>query len=67
MRIIKTQGTKESVGAFMVYDENDECLFDEDGNNAWDTLEEANEVDKNIKLNRELYLQNQKVNPDDTI
>ena len=67
MSIIKTQGTKESVGAFMVYDENDECLFDEDGNNAWDTLEEANEVEKNIKLNRELYLQNQKVNPDDTI
>ena len=29
--------------------------------------EEANEVDKNIKLNRELYLQNQKANPDDTI
>jgi hypothetical protein len=51
----------------MVYDENDECLFDEDGNNAWDTLEEANEVEKNIKLNRELYLQNQKANPDDTI
>ena len=67
MSIIKTQGTKESVGAYMVYDEKDECLFDEDGNNAWDTLEEANEVDKNIKLNRELYLQNQKVNPDDTI
>ena len=67
MRIIKTQGTKESVGAYMVYDEKDECLFDEDGNNAWDTLEEANEVEKNTKLNRELYLQNQKVNPDDTI
>ena len=67
MKIIKTQGTKESVGAFMVYDEKDECLFDEDGNNAWDTLEEAREVEKNIKLNRELYLQNQKANPDDTI
>jgi len=67
MSIIKTQGTKESVGAYMVYDEKDECLFDEDGNNAWDTLEEANEVEKNIKLNRELYLQNQKANPDDTI
>ena len=67
MRIIKTQGTKESVGAYMVYDEKDECLFDEDGNNAWDTLEEASEVEKNIKLNRELYLQNQKANPDDTI
>ena len=67
MSIIKTQGTKESVGAYMVYDEKDECLFDEDGNNAWDTLEEANEVEKNIKLNRELYLQNQKANPDGTI
>ena len=29
--------------------------------------EEANEVDKNIKLNHELYLQNQKAHPDDTI
>jgi hypothetical protein len=67
MSIIKTQGTKESVGAYMVYDEKDECLFDEDDNNAWDTLEEANEVEKSIKLNRELYLQNQKANPDDTI
>ena len=70
MSIIKTQGTKESMGAYMVYDEKDECLFDEDGNNAWDTLEEAEEVkkiEKNIKLNRELYLQNQKANPDDTI
>jgi len=28
---------------------------------------EQNEIDKNIKLNRELYLQNQKANPDDTI
>jgi hypothetical protein len=26
-----------------------------------------NEIDKNVKLNRELYLQNQKANPDDTI
>ena len=51
----------------MVYDELHQCLFDEDGNNAWDTLEEACEVDKNIKLNHERYLQNQKANPDDTI
>ena len=29
--------------------------------------EEQNEIDKNVKLNRELYLQNQKANPDDTI
>ena len=30
-------------------------------------VNEDNEIDKNIKLNRELYLQNQKANPDDTI
>ena len=30
-------------------------------------LRKKNEVDKNIKLNREVYLQNQKANPDDTI
>ena len=29
--------------------------------------EEQNTIDKNVKLNHELYLQNQKVNPDDTI
>ena len=29
--------------------------------------EEVNNRVKNIKLNRELYLQNQKANPDDTI
>ena len=33
----------------------------------YEETEEANEVEKNIKLNRELYLQNQKANPDDTI
>ena len=30
-------------------------------------LRKKNKVDKNIKLNRELYLQNQKANPNDTI
>ena len=40
--IIKTQGTKNSVGAFMVYDsDTDEYLFDAEGNNAWDTAEQA--------------------------
>ena len=40
--IIKTQGTKNSVGAFMVYDsDTDEYLFDAEGNNAWDTNEQA--------------------------
>ena len=29
--------------------------------------EEQNTIDKNVKLNHELYLQNQKANPDDTI
>ena len=32
-----------------------------------EVLEQRSEVEKNIKLNRELYLQNQKANPDDTI
>jgi hypothetical protein len=41
-KIIKTQGTKNSTGAFMAYDsETDEYLFDSEGNNAWDTEEEA--------------------------
>ena len=48
--IIKTQGTKNSVGAFMVYDsDTDEDLFDAEGNNAWDTYEQALAV-----LNKEL-------------
>ena len=29
--------------------------------------EEQNTIDKNVKLNHELYLQNQKANPDDII
>ena len=41
-KIIKTEGTKNSVGSFMVYDNNtDEYLFDEKGNNSWDTKEQA--------------------------
>ena len=48
--IIKTQGTKNSVGAFMVCDsDTDEDLFDAEGNNAWDTYEQALAV-----LNKEL-------------
>lgn len=42
--IIKTQGTKTSVGAFMIFDEQGNEGFDSDGNNAWDTLEEAKEA-----------------------
>ena len=49
--IIKTQGTKNSVGALMVYDsDTDEDLFDAEGNNAWDTYEQALAV-----LNKELH------------
>ena len=49
--IIKTQGTKNSVGAFMVYDsDTDKYLFDAEGNNAWDTYEQALAV-----LNKELH------------
>jgi len=59
MSIIKTQGTKESVGAYMVYDENDECLFDEEGNNAWDTLEEAEEV-KEIEKDAKNHIKNER-------
>ena len=41
-KIIKTQGTKNSVGAFMIYDsDTDEYLFDAEGHTAWDTNEEA--------------------------
>ena len=40
--IMKTQGTRNSFGAFMIYDsDTDEYLFDADGNNAWNTYEEA--------------------------
>jgi len=42
--IIKTQGTKDSMGAFMVMDEKDQELFDKEGNNAWDTYQEAEKI-----------------------
>ena len=42
--IIKTQGTNESVGAFMVWNKQGNYLFDKKGNNAWDTLQEAKKV-----------------------
>jgi hypothetical protein len=44
LKIIKTQGTKESIGAFMVFDKKGNEFFDELGNNAWDTYYEALEV-----------------------
>ena len=41
-KVIKTQGTKESVGSFMAYNEiTDTYLSDEKGNNAFDTHKEA--------------------------
>ena len=43
-KIIKTQGTKDSMGAFMVMDEKDQELFDKEGNNAWDTYPEAEKI-----------------------
>ena len=42
--IIKTSGTKDSVGAFMVFDQDGEDCFDAKGNNAWDNLQEAEKV-----------------------
>ena len=44
LEIIKTQGTKESIGAFMVIDEKGQELFDKEGNNAWDTYQEAEKI-----------------------
>lgn len=44
-KVIKTQGTKKSVGSFMAYDETaDTYLSDEKGNNAFDTHEQAFEL-----------------------
>ena len=43
-KIIKTQGTNESIGAFMVWNKQGNYLFDKKGNNAWDTLQEAKKV-----------------------
>jgi hypothetical protein len=43
-KIIKTQGTKDSMGAFIVTDEKDQELFDKEGNNAWDTYQEAEKI-----------------------
>lgn len=45
-KIIKTEGTKTSVGSFMVIDNDGNDFCDEEGNNAWDTYEEAERVMK---------------------
>ncbi len=48
--IIKTQGTKNSTGSFMVFDENGEEIWDNKTNsNAWDTYQEALKVRERIK------------------
>ena len=52
--------TRNGIDSTLEFDKSDIVKTEEEE-------EEANEVGKNIKLNRELYLQNQKANPDDTI
>jgi hypothetical protein len=42
LTIIKTEGTKTSVGSFMIENsQTDDYVYDAEGNNAWDTKEEA--------------------------
>jgi hypothetical protein len=41
MEIIKTEGTRTSTGSYMVLLDNGDYLWDDKGNNAWDTYEEA--------------------------
>jgi hypothetical protein len=41
MQIIKTEGTRTSTGSYMVLLDNGDYLWDDKGNNAWDTYEEA--------------------------
>ena len=55
MKIIKTEGTKTSVGSFMIYDDKGNGVCDENGNNAWDTYEEAERVLKSEKRNTIVY------------
>jgi hypothetical protein len=55
MKIIKTEGTKTSVGSFMIYDDKGNDVEDENGNNAWDTYEEAEKVLKSEKRSTIVY------------
>ena len=55
MKVIKTEGTKTSVGSFMVVDDKGNDFCDEKGNNAWDTYEEAERVLKSEKRSTILY------------
>ena len=58
MKIIKTEGTKTSVGSFMIYDDEGNDICDENGNNAWDTYEEAERVMKGESKWKNLQLYN---------
>jgi alpha-L-arabinofuranosidase len=62
MKIIKTEGTKTSVGSFMIYDDEGNDICDENGNNAWDTYEEAERVLKGERrmnlIEKEVTLEN---------
>ena len=55
MKIIKTEGTKTSVGSFMIYDDKGNDVCDENLNNAWDTYEEAEKVLKSEKRSTIVY------------
>ena len=46
MEIIKTEGTLNSVGAYMIKIEEDVYICDNENNNAWGTYEEAEQVIK---------------------
>jgi len=52
MKVIKTEGTKTSLGSFMVIDDNGDDFCDEEGNNAWDTYEEAERIMKKRERQR---------------
>jgi len=46
MEIIKTEGSRNSIGAYMIKIEEDVYLCNNEGDNAWDTYEEAEQVIK---------------------
>ena len=46
MKVIKTEGLDSSLGSFMVINDNGDDFCDKEGNNAWDTYEEAERVMK---------------------
>ena len=56
--IEKTQGTKNSMGSFMVFDENGEEIWDSKTNsNAWDTYQEALQVKERLVWIKRLWKQ----------